>query len=59
MRGVNIHVDFVMIQRTKNKKLTSLRINNTYGGCHPAVGLSSCAASGSEILFYHYHGFRC
>ena len=29
------------------------------GGCHPAVGLSSCAASGSEILFYHYHGFRC
>ena len=35
MRGVNIHVDFVMIQCTKNKKLTPLRINNTYGGMLP------------------------
>ena len=35
MRGVNIHVDFVMIQCTKNKNLTPLRINNTYGGMPP------------------------
>ena len=26
------------------------------GGCYPAVGLSSAAASGSEIPFYRYHG---
>ena len=35
MRGVNIHVDFVMMQCTKNKNLTPLRINNTYEGILP------------------------
>ena len=33
MRGVNIHVDFVMIQCTKNKKLTPL----IHPLCHPAI----------------------
>ncbi len=34
MRGVNIHVDFVMIQCTKNKNLTIL----SHPLCHPAIG---------------------
>ena len=33
MRGVNIHVDFVMIQCTKNKNLTPL----SHPLCHPAI----------------------
>ena len=33
MRGVNIHVDFVMIQCTKNKNLTLL----SHPLCHPAM----------------------
>ena len=33
MRGVNIHVDFVMIQCTKNKNLTPL----SSPLCHPAI----------------------
>ena len=33
MRGVNIHVDFVMIQCTKNKKLTPL----SHPLCHPDI----------------------
>ena len=43
MTGVNIHVDFVMMQCTKNKNLTPLRINNTYGG--DATLLSASAAA--------------
>ncbi len=41
MRSVNIHVDFVMIQCTKNKSLTSL----IHPLCHPAI------RRGSNIVY--------
>ena len=41
MRGVNIHVDFVMIQCTKNKNLTPL----SHPLCHPAI------RRGSNIVY--------
>ena len=41
MRGVNIHADFVMIQCTKHKNLTSL----SHPLCHPAI------RRGSNIVY--------
>lgn len=41
MRGVNIHVDFVMIQCTKNKSLTPL----SHPLCHTAI------RRGSNIVY--------